>query len=63
MSQPKPVQIQKYLAGLRYPVNKRELLDTARGNGAGEDVLAALERLPERDYHGPNTVSAEVPKT
>jgi hypothetical protein len=62
MSQPNPIEIQKYLSGVDYPVTKQNLLDKARDNGAGEDVLAALEHLPERDYNGPNAVSAEVPK-
>jgi hypothetical protein len=60
MSQPNPIEIQKYLSGVDYPVTKQKLLDKARENGAGDDVLAALERLPERDYNGPNAVSAEV---
>jgi hypothetical protein len=62
MSQPKPIEIQKYLSGVDYPVTKQNLLDKARDNGAGEDVLAALEHLSERDYNGPNAVSAEVTK-
>ena len=60
MSQSNPIQIQKYLSGVDYPVTKEQLLEKARDNGAGEDVLAALEKLPERDYNGPNAVSAEV---
>ena len=60
MSQSNPIQIQKYLSGVDYPVTKDQLLEKARDNGAGQDVLAALEKLPERDYNGPNAVSAEV---
>jgi hypothetical protein len=62
MSQPNPIEIQKYLSGVDYPVTKQQLLETARSNGADDDVLAALEGLPERDYNGPNAVSAEVSK-
>ncbi|RAS66176.1 uncharacterized protein DUF2795 [Lentzea atacamensis] len=60
MSQSNPIQIQKYLSGVDYPVSKRQLLEKARDNGAGQDVLTALEKLPEREYNGPNGVSAEV---
>ncbi|GAA3665430.1 uncharacterized protein DUF2795 [Lentzea atacamensis] len=60
MSQSNPIQIQKYLSGVDYPVSKRQLLEKARDNGAGQDVLTALEKLPEREYNGPNAVSAEV---
>lgn len=63
MSQSNPIEIQKYLSGVDYPVTKEQLLEKARDNGAGEDVLAALEKLPERDYNGPNAVSAEVSGT
>ena len=62
MSQPNPIQIQKSLSGVDYPVNKQQLLDKARANGAGEDVVAALEKLPDREYNGPNAVSEEVAK-
>lgn len=60
MSQSNPIEIQRYLSGVDYPVTKDQLLEKARDNGAGEDVLSVLEKLPERDYHGPNAVSEEV---
>jgi hypothetical protein len=62
MSQPNPIQIQKSLSGVDYPVTKQQLLDKARDNGAGDDVMAALEKLPDREYNGPNAVSEEVSK-
>jgi hypothetical protein len=63
MNQSNPVEVQKYLAGVDYPVTKRRLLEKARENGAGEDVLAALAKLPERDYSGPGTVGTEASGT
>lgn len=60
MSQSNPIQIQKYLSGVDHPVSKQQLLEKARDNGAGQDVLAALGKLPEREYNGPNAVSTEV---
>lgn len=60
MSQSNPIQIQKSLSGVDYPVTKQQLLEKARDNGADEDVMAALEKLPDREYNGPNAVSAEV---
>ncbi|WP_329793271.1 DUF2795 domain-containing protein [Lentzea sp. DG1S-22] len=60
MDQPNPSETQKCLSGAGYPVDKGRLLDAGRGNGAGEDVPAAPEKLPENDYNGPNAVSAEV---
>ncbi|GAB2849144.1 DUF2795 domain-containing protein [Lentzea nigeriaca] len=60
MSQSNPIEIQKNLAGVDYPVSKQQLIDKARDNGAGDDVLASLGRIPDRQYDGPNAVSAEV---
>ncbi|GGU30962.1 DUF2795 domain-containing protein [Lentzea flava] len=62
MSQSNPIEIQKNLAGVDYPVSKQQLIDKARDNGAGDDVLELLEKLPDRQYDGPNAVSAEVSK-
>jgi hypothetical protein len=52
-----PIEAQKALKGVSYPVDKRALLDTARSNGADESVLAALETLPEREYESPADIS------
>lgn len=60
MSRSNPIEIQKSLAGVDYPVSKQQLIEKARANGAGEDVLTLLGKLPDREYDGPNAVSAEV---
>lgn len=57
---PNPVQVQKFLGGLDYPVSKQDILDRARDNGADENVMDALERIPDREYDGPTAVSREV---
>ena len=59
---PNPVQVQKFLGGLDYPVGKQDLLDRARGEGADENVMEALERIPDREYDSPTAVSREVGK-
>jgi hypothetical protein len=55
-----PAQVQKFLKGVDYPASKREIVETARQQGADMSVLRALERLPERQYDGPNAISQEV---
>ena len=55
-----PIQLQKHLSGIDYPVGKAQLVEHARQQGADEESLATLERLPDREYDGPNAVSAEV---
>ena len=53
---PNPIELQKALAGVTYPASKSDLLKCARDNGAGDSVLADLEKLPEQDYSGPDDV-------
>jgi hypothetical protein len=55
-----PIQLQKHLSGIDYPAGEQDLIDAAREQGADEEVLSTLERLPDRQYDGPNAVSAEV---
>jgi hypothetical protein len=57
-----PIQLQKYLKGLDYPVTKQQLLEAAKKNGADENVLYTLQQLPEKKYDAPVDVSEEVGK-
>lgn len=59
---PNPIQVQKFLGGLDYPVDKAEIVQKARDEGADERVLDALERIPEGEYESPVAVSKEVGK-
>lgn len=59
-STPNPIQIQKFLDGLDYPVSKQDLLKRAQENGADENVMSTLEGLPDHDYTSPVDVSREV---
>jgi hypothetical protein len=54
-----PIQMQKFLGGVDYPATKEDLVQHARSNGADDDVLRKLESMPDRNYDGPNAVSAE----
>ncbi len=57
-----PIQVQKFLKGVDYPCSKDDLVTLARREGADENVLDPLNRLPEREYHGPNAVAVEIGK-
>lgn len=59
---PNPIQVQKFLGGLDYPVDKSQILDRARSEGADENVMQALESIPDREYDSPVSVSKEVGK-
>lgn len=55
-----PIEIQRYLGGIEYPVDKGSLIETARKAGAPNDVLNELEMLPDKEYDGPHEVTHEI---
>lgn len=55
-----PIQMQKYLKGLKYPVEKNQIVEQAQSNGAPEDVMSALQQLPEQTYNRPTDVTKAV---
>lgn len=55
-----PFRVQKFLAGLRYPAAKDEVLACAHTRGADEEVLDALRTIPDRHYESPIALSCEV---
>ncbi|GAA2913327.1 DUF2795 domain-containing protein [Streptosporangium fragile] len=57
---PNPIELQKHLSGVDYPAGREDLLNAARGQGAGKEILDALEKIPDREYDGPNAVSKAV---
>jgi hypothetical protein len=60
MVQVNPIQVEKFLKGIDYPVNKADLLKYAQQHGADETVCAALERLPDQTFEGPVSVSKAI---
>ncbi|TMR98124.1 DUF2795 domain-containing protein [Nonomuraea basaltis] len=59
---PNPIDLQKHLSGVDYPARKDDLVKAARDHGAGDDIIKALESMPDRQYDGPNAVSQAVTK-
>lgn len=55
-----PVQLQKYLGGLDYPVSREDLVRRAQEKGADEAVLRTLRSLPRERFNSPNDVSEAV---
>ncbi len=54
------IRIQKHLAGVDYPVDKQQLLRTAKDQGAEKDVLDVMERMEDRTYDSPTDVTKEA---
>jgi hypothetical protein len=63
VNKPNPIEMQKYLAGVDYPCDRDGLVEHARSQGANDDILDQLGTIPDREYDGPNAVSAEFSKT
>jgi len=43
-------EVGRYLQGLRYPVLKEDVVHTARRNGAPDEVVASLEKIPVTEF-------------
>ncbi|MDZ5143090.1 DUF2795 domain-containing protein [Microbacterium testaceum] len=54
---PTPIELQKYLGGVDYPATKDDLVRIARGNGAPDDLVSALEGADADSFDGPTAVS------
>ena len=57
---PNPIEVQKHLGGMDYPVSKDTILSTAKDSGASQEILDALGNIPDRQYDGPNAISHEL---
>jgi hypothetical protein len=55
-----PIQLQKYLGGLDYPVSREDLVRRAQEQGADQEVLNTLRSLPREEFNSPNDVSEAV---
>jgi len=53
-------RIHEYLRDAPYPATREDLVDYAREAGAPDDILLALERLPERRYASPDLVTETI---
>lgn len=51
-----PIEVQKHLGGVDYPATRDELAETARSNGADDDVVRAISELRDDEFDGPDTV-------
>lgn len=55
-----PLDAQKFLKGLPFPVNKRGIVEWANASGAPKDVITTLQDLAEREYQNPTDLSDEL---
>ena len=60
MANVSPVEVQEALSGVDYPADKQVLIDKARDNGASDDVLDALDGIPDQEYGNPTDVTSAL---
>ena len=60
MAKVNPVQVEKFLKGIDYPVSKADLIKYAKQHGTDKNVLATLEQLPDQTFEGPVGVSKAI---
>jgi hypothetical protein len=55
-----PDQIPKYLKDLKYPANKKDILDKATRSEADRRVIEALQRLADEIYESPAEIKRAI---
>ena len=45
-----PVTVEKHLKGIDFPADKNKIRSHAQEHDAPEDVIAVIERMPDREY-------------
>lgn len=53
--------LRRILKGVRFPVARDTLIDTALEAGADEEIVSALRAAPAAEYNEPNEVLRAVP--
>jgi hypothetical protein len=57
-----PAKVEKYLAGVHYPSEKKNLIDRAQDKNAPDDVLDLLNKLLDKTYRSPIDITREIGK-
>ncbi|HEY3361523.1 MAG TPA: DUF2795 domain-containing protein [Methanosarcina sp.] len=57
--QTSPIEVQKALKNIDYPVNKKQLIEHAKKHDASSKVIEVLEDLPDKEYKNAADVSKE----
>lgn len=60
MTNPNPAQLQHYISGVEFPASQGDLIRQASEQGADEQVVSTLQKLPTRRFDGPADVSAAL---
>ncbi len=57
-----PAIVEKFLGGMHYPAERNKLIDNARNKDAPDNVIALLNKLPNKTYTSPIDITKEIGK-
>jgi hypothetical protein len=60
MARVNPIEVQKHLKGIDYPVSKEDLVKHAQEHGADEELQSILEELPRDEFQTPADVNKAI---
>ncbi len=55
-------QLTMYLKNIDFPADKQQIIEAAKSNGAPEQVMQMLNRLPDKQYTRSNEIEQEFSK-
>lgn len=55
-------QLAMYLKGISFPADRQKIASTAMSNGAPDNVMQYINKLPSRQYGRANEIEAEFGK-
>ncbi|MEU7134267.1 DUF2795 domain-containing protein [Streptomyces sp. NPDC046261] len=60
MAESDPIKFQKALKDAPYPTDREKLVEVAKKNKAGRDVVDKISHLPDKQYETPADVQKAV---
>ena len=60
MAKLNPIELQKHLKGLDYPAQKEDIVKTAQGHGADDEMIDILSKLSDQEFETPAAISKAV---
>jgi hypothetical protein len=57
-----PAIVEKYLAGMHYPAERKKLINNTQNKDAPDNVMDLLSKLPEKTYTSPIDITKEIGK-
>jgi hypothetical protein len=57
-----PIEVERYLKGINFPANKKNLIDRAKINQAPQEIVRLLKQVTDKNYTSPVEITKEMSK-